>query len=322
MNWKRWGLRVGALLLAGLLFFVFGWVPYSLGGMATSRLDRPDRENDGLTPASFDLPYEDLAFEAPDGVKLSGWWVPAESARGSVVLVHGLNRSRVEMVKKLSFLNEAGWNALLFDLRCHGESTGRRRTFGDREKLDVLAAVAEARSRATVPVVVWGVSLGGATSTLAAAADPSIAGLICDSAYRSLRDTVQHHLTLVRRWRWWLRVVPSWPVADEVVFWIGRRGDFDPDAVDIEAAAATLRGRPALFVANSHDRRIPQEIAFELKAAAGDRAEVLIVPGESHGGAYSNGTEQYERAVREVVLDQVAPPQAVETAEAPELASP
>ena len=62
------------------------------------------------------------------------------------------------------------------------------------------------------------------------------------------------------------------------------------------AAAGERGGRPALFVANSDDRRVPKEIAFELAEAAGPAAEVLIVPGESHGGAWRNGTAAYESA--------------------------
>jgi pimeloyl-ACP methyl ester carboxylesterase len=149
------------------------------------------------------------------------------------------------------------------------------------------------------------VSLGGASVVLAAADDPSVAGVICDSSYRSLRDTVHHHLALFRGFRWWLRIVPSWPVADEILFWMGRRGGFDPDAVDVRGAAARLQGRPVLFVANSEDRRMPKEIAFELQAAAGDGAQVLIVPGKSHGGAWRDGTAAYEAAVA-AVLDAAA----------------
>ena len=36
--------------------------------------------------------------------------------------------------------------------------------------------------------------------------------------------------------------------------------------------------------------------AFELAEAVGPAAEVLIVPGESHGGAWRNGTAAYESA--------------------------
>src|SRR5882724_11329202 len=215
----KWLKRVGLVLVAVLALFVFGWAPYWLAGLATiRRFTYNDRENAGLTPATFELPYEDVTFNAPDGVGLKGWWVPAPDAHGTVVLVHGLNRSRIEMVKKVPFLHKLGWNTLLFDLRHHGESGGDVSSFGFFEKQDVQAA----------------------------AEDPGVAALVCDSSYRSLRDTVAHHLSLFRGFRWWLRIVPNWPVANEVVFWMGRRGHFDPDVVDVRAAAAHLAGRPCL----------------------------------------------------------------------------
>src|SRR5688572_21401319 len=284
---------------------IFGVAPYYLGGIATTRrFTYNDRENAGLTPASLGLAFEDVSFQARDSVALKGWWVPAAEPRGTVVLVHGLNRSRIEMVRKVPFLHARGWNALLFDLRHHGESGGGVSSFGHFEKADAHAAVELARSRSAGPVALWGVSLGAATAVLAAAEDPGVAAVICDSSYRSLSDTVAHHLTLARSWRWWMRAVPSWPVRAEVLYWIGRRGGFDPRAVDIRSAAAHLAGRPCLFVCNSGDRRMPAEIAFELKAAAGERARVLVVPGKSHGGAYRDATAAYERAVAQV-LDEV-----------------
>jgi len=305
----KWLKRVGLVLVAALAIFIFGWAPYWLAGLATiRRFTYNDKENAGLTPKSFELPYEDVSFNAPDGVTLKGWWVPAPEARGTVVLVHGLNRSRIEMVKKVPFLHKQGWNALLFDLRHHGESGGSVSSFGFFEKQDVHAATAFARTRAQGPVVLWGVSLGGASATLAAAEDPGVAALVCDSSYRSLRDTVSHHLRLFRGFRWWLRIVPNWPVANEVVYWIGRRARFDPDAVDVRGAAAHLAPRPCLFVCNSGDRRMPSEIAFELKAAAGPQAHVLVVPGTSHGGAYRDGTAAYETAVTELLGAAAAAP--------------
>lgn len=314
---RSWIKRAGLLAAAAFLVFVFGWVPYFLGGIATTRrFQYNDRENAGLTPASFELKFEEVSFNARDGVPLSGWWVPAADARGTVVLVHGLNRSRIEMVKKTPFLNRRGWNALLFDLRHHGTSGGTVSSFGHFEKQDVHAATEWARARASGPVVLWGVSLGAAAATLAAAEDPSVAALVCDSSYRSLRDTVDHHMTLARSWRWWMRLVPRWPVGAEVVYWIGRRGGFDVDQVDVRAAAARLGGRPALFVCNSGDRRMPPEIAFDLKEAAGDHARVLVVPGKSHGGAWRDGTAAYERAVGEI-LDEAGAGRGVHLASTP-----
>jgi pimeloyl-ACP methyl ester carboxylesterase len=307
-RWLRWLRRTGYVLLAVLALFVFGFVPWYLGTRVTKgRYTYNDRENAGLTPASFSLPFEDVEFDAPDGVRLKGWWVPAPEARGSVVLVHGLNRSRIEMVRKTPFLHAQGWNALLFDLRRHGESGGDLRSLGWFEKDDVRAARAFAQTKSPGPTVLWGVSLGAAAAALAAADDPSVAGLVCDSSYRSLPDTVRHHIDMARHQAPWLRPIPAWPVTRELLFWIGRSARIDPDALDVRAAAARLAGRPSLFVCNSGDRRMPPEIAFELKEAAGSQAKVLVVPGHSHGGAWREGTGAYESAVAGLLREASAP---------------
>ena len=295
--WKVWAKRLAVTATVAFCLFAFGWVPYFLGGVATTRrFQFPDKENGGMTPASFGLASEDVTTITSDGVEIRGWWVRAPEAKGTVVMVHGLNRARIEMVRRVPFVHQAGWNALVIDLRHHGASGGERTTFGAKEKEDVKAATRLARERSPGPVVLWGVSLGAASAVLAAADDPEVAGVICDSSYRSLDDTVRHHMQLFRGWRWWLRLVPSWPVADLTIFWIGQRGGFDPGSVDIRAAAGRLAGRPALFVGNSEDRRMPKEIAFDLRAAVGTGAEVLIVPGKSHGGAWRAGTAAYETA--------------------------
>jgi pimeloyl-ACP methyl ester carboxylesterase len=300
--WRVWLKRVAIGIVALYLVLVLGVAPYWLAGIATTRrFQFPDKENANLTPASFELAYEDVSFRAQDGVELKGWWVPAASAHGSVVMVHGLNRSRIEMVRRVPFVHSSGWNAVLLDLRHHGASAGNATTFGVKEKQDVEAAARFARERAPGPVVLWGVSLGGASAVLAAAGDPGVAGVICDSSFRSLDDTVRHHLRLFRGFRWWLRIVPSWPVTDLAIYWMGRRGGFDPAQSNVEAAARQLRGRAVLFVANSEDRRMPKEIAFDLKAAAGPGAEVLIIPGKSHGGAWRDGTAAYEAAAAAVL---------------------
>jgi pimeloyl-ACP methyl ester carboxylesterase len=297
--------RAALGLLGVLLLLVFGVAPYYLTGLVAVRRNQyHDRENQGLTPASFGLAHEDVAFEAADGTTLKGWWVPAREARGSVVLVHGLNRSRIEMVRKLPFLHGQGMSALLFDLRHHGESGGDRCTFGHLERTDVQAAVALSRRRVAGPSVVWGVSLGAASAMLAASDDPAVAGVVCDSTYRSLSDTVHHHLRLLGGSRAWLRVLPAGLLAEEMLFWVGRRGGFDPAAVDVARAASRLSGRPALFVCNAGDRRMPMEIAFELGRAAGPASRVLVVPGDTHGGAYREGTAAYESAVA-ALLDEV-----------------
>jgi pimeloyl-ACP methyl ester carboxylesterase len=304
-RWPRIVARIVLGLVGAFLAFILFVAPYLLvRRLALGRNVYNDRENAGLTPASFELASEDVEIRSADGLALRGWWVPATSARGSVVLVHGLNRSRIEHVRKTPFLHDHGWNALAFDLRHHGASEGDRSTFGWQERLDVRAAVAEARRRSPGPVVVWGVSLGAASAMLAAAEDSGIDGVVCDSSYRSLEDTMHHHLQLLRGLRGWLRLLPGGLVSEEMLFWVRRIDGFDTHELDIERAASRLGSRPVLFVSNSGDRRMPTDIAFDLKAAAGPGARVLVVPGHSHGGAYREGKAAYESAVL-ALLDEV-----------------
>jgi pimeloyl-ACP methyl ester carboxylesterase len=320
----RWLKRLLVVSVTGVLLFLFGFLPYLLAGAFTVRtFQMKDVENQGLTPASFQLSFEDVSFNARDGVPLAGWWVPARNAKGTVVLVHGLNRSRVEMVRKLPFLHQAGWNALLFDLRRHGASGGTVRSLGWGERLDVLGAVDDAGKRAPLPVVAWGISFGGAAVVLAAAEEPRISGIVCDSSYRDLRDTAHHHLELFRQMasrpssstekpplmiqilRAALPWVPTWPTADVAVFWMGHRAGFNPDDLDIRKAATKLGSRPALFVGGSGDERMPADLAQELRSAAGPSAKLLIVASQGHGHAYRDGTEAYEKAVLKLLQEVV-----------------
>ncbi len=297
MGKKVWLKRIAVAAALGFVLFAFGWVPYFLAGIATTRrFQFPDRENVGLTPATFQLASEDVAFRSADGVELEAWWVPG--ARGEGHRGHG---------PRVQPLADRDGAARAVRPRRGVERSPPRPAPPRRERgqdHDLRGEGEEGRGgrrppRAGAfpgPVVLWGVSLGGASVVFAAAEDPQVAGVICDSSYRSLEDTVRHHLQLFRGWRWWLRIVPRWPVADLTVFWMGRRGGFDPATVDVRVAAARLAGRPALFVANSDDQRMPKEIAFDLQAAVGPGAEVLIVPGKSHGGAWRDGTAAYEAA--------------------------
>ena len=86
-----------------------------------------------------------------------------------------------------------------------------------------------------------------------------------------------------------------------------RLGGFDPQAVDVLAAAAKINGRPSLFVANRGDVRIPFTIAEEMTRRAGPKSFLLLTDSRSHGGAWRDAREPYEAAVKRL-FDEVAPP--------------
>ena len=55
--------------------------------------------------------------------------------------MHGVRANRLVMLARARFLHKAGYAVLLFDFQAHGESSGKRITFGHLEGLDASAAV-------------------------------------------------------------------------------------------------------------------------------------------------------------------------------------
>ena len=141
-----------------------------------------------LPPSRFDLSPSLAHFPTRDGFLLTAWWIPVTAnppdtdpdiapqwATRTVILCHGLASGKENLLPLASFLHERGFNVLLFDFRAHGQSDGNFITYGDRERLDVLAAAhwvkANHPDRAQR---LFGVGINtGAAALIAAAADPA-----------------------------------------------------------------------------------------------------------------------------------------------------
>ncbi|MGH9063236.1 MAG: alpha/beta hydrolase [Acidimicrobiales bacterium] len=132
-------------------------------------------------------PDEQMVLVTEDGLRLSGhWWRSRRPARGVIVMVHGFAASTDDRdVRAMAAdLRRAGFDVLAYDSRGHGRSEGRC-TIGDRERLDVAAAVTAAGRG---PIVVLGVSMGAvaalghAAGRKAVSGAPPVAGVVLVSA--------------------------------------------------------------------------------------------------------------------------------------------
>lgn len=146
----------------------------AIAALFAQRLIRPLRQPLWGTPADLNMPFEAVAFPATDGVRLSGWFIPApaESVRQSatLILVHGWgwNRlgeaatdalatltaaSQVDLLRLAYSLHKDGFGLLMYDSRNHGESGSQPPvTFGEVEAQDVLGAIAYMQGRSDVAV--------------------------------------------------------------------------------------------------------------------------------------------------------------------------
>ncbi len=147
----------------------------------------PRAEHEG-TLQEYGLTYEDVALTTADGVGLHGWWVPAEKARGTILLLHGNAGNISHRTDLLSLLHNQRCNVLIIDYRGYGRSQGKPTEDGTYE--DALAAwryLVDDRGISPESIIIHGRSLGGAIATwLATQVQP--AGLIVESSFTSAPD--------------------------------------------------------------------------------------------------------------------------------------
>ncbi len=140
------------------------------------------------TPERIGLQYEDVHLRTADEVRLHGWFVPAERARGVLLFFHGNAGNISHRLDSLAIFNELELDVLIIDYRGYGQSEGRPSEEGlYRDAEAALAYLREQRGFEDGEVVVFGRSLGAAVaSRLASGHD--VGALIVESAFTSVPD--------------------------------------------------------------------------------------------------------------------------------------
>ena len=253
------------------------------------------------TPADLGLRYEEVQFLTADRLTLRGWFMESPGARATVILVHDLEATRADPAHGLLNLTHdyvrRGVSVFTFDLRGHGESAGRRDSFGLNERLDVLAAVAFVRRRTGAqPVLLHGFGFGGALAISAAARNTDVTAVIADSSFLTMRQYL--------RSRW--RNVPA-PLFAIVTLLARRVFGADINALQPVKSIAQVTA-PILLIHNEGDERVPVAHALNLAAASLDgRDQVWVLPDRhGHATAYLDAPDAYLRRVLETI-EEVAP---------------
>lgn len=185
-NWHRKFKVIS--LCAAILLGTYAAVSWFVG----SSLVAPAHRTIGSPPG--DLPAESITIQSASGSSLSGWFIEAEEAKATVILLHPIRGDRRAMLGRARRLHAAGFATLLIDLQAHGESTGETISAGFFERHDVKAAVDFARGRnPTHQIGIIGWSLGGAAALLASPLQ--IDAMVLESVYPSISEAVHNRVS-------------------------------------------------------------------------------------------------------------------------------
>lgn len=255
-----------------------------------------------------------IALTAADGVELAASLLPGPAAGPGVVLAHGFAAHR----HKPAYARFADGLAVRFtvlslDLRGHGSSGGAC-TLGDREALDVAAAVDELRRRGHGPLAAIGVSMGG-TALVHALATEDLgvdAAVAVSSPARLGRIDTEPLAFLDGVWR-----TPWKRRALELVSGVRLVGPEAWEGMDHPEELVARVGVPLLVVHGADDHFFPLEDAHALARASGGDAVVWVEPpgfGHAEDGLSRRFARRVGRALEVAFATGSFPPR-------PELAS-
>ncbi|MFH8978339.1 alpha/beta hydrolase [Streptomyces sp. NPDC017890] len=227
-------------------------------------------------------------LHASDGTRIDAAYEPGATGRDAADLVfvvaHGFTGDADRPhVRRIAAAFARYGAVVTFSFRGHGASGGRS-TVGDREVLDLAAAVTWARGFGHARVVTVGFSMGGSVVLRHAALYGD------DSEART--DAV---VSVSSPARWYYRgTAPMrrlhWLVMRPAGRLVGRYGmrtrihhrDWDPVPLSPVEAAARIAPTPLLVVHGDRDGYFPVDHPRMLAEAAGDHGELWLEPGMGH----------------------------------------
>lgn len=236
-----------------------------------------------------DFSAEPVQFSFNSAFPVHGWLVYGEPGKGVVLLVHSMRSNRLEMLSRARFLNQQGFSILLIDLQAHGESPGKRITFGAKESQSVEAAVAFLRE--TFPherIGAIGVSLGAAAVVLAKPAT-RLDAVILESLHPTIEEAVENRLKLHFGEHGSL-LLPL------ILFHLSFYLDIPIKDLNPIENINNLNS-PLLLISGTSDAHTTLPETERLFAAARDPKEIWIIPGAGHFNMHSYAGRTYENRI-------------------------
>jgi pimeloyl-ACP methyl ester carboxylesterase len=244
-----------------------------------------------LGPSKFEFigkSFERHDFELKNerGLKIvCSKWTPTSQYRQSsslpcVIYMHGNSSARLEGLNLLSLVLSLGATFVTFDFSGSGKSEGEYVSLGAFEKDDLKCVIEYLRNEGTTSTIaLWGRSMGAATALLHGERDPSIAGMILDSAFASLEMLAEE---MVEKGRKHGLFAPGFVVAIAMRFIrssVLKKAEFDiKELAPIDHADKCYI--PALFIAAEGDDFVsPHHTQKIYHQYAGDK-NVIIVDGD------------------------------------------
>jgi fermentation-respiration switch protein FrsA (DUF1100 family) len=181
---RKWLVRLGRIALVLLvLFMLLRWFEHS-------QTYHPSRTF-YTAAAALGRPWADANFATSDGVKLHGWFFPANTnsprAHMAVLVCNGNGGNISHRLGLYDALLATGVNVLGFDYRGYGRSEGRPGEEGTYRDAQAAHAWLRQKGFAATNIIAYGESLGGGIASELVVRE-TCGGLVLEKTFTSLTD--------------------------------------------------------------------------------------------------------------------------------------
>lgn len=247
-------------------------------------------------------PCEFVSIRSMDGLTLSGRYYHVKDNAPLDLCFHGYRSHPFTDFSggaELSLAMEH--NLLLVDQRAHGKSDGRTISFGILERQDVLcwARYAVERFGEDVQIILYGVSMGGATVLMASDLDlpKNVKGIVADCPYVNPLDII---LQVGRK-----TAFPQWLIRPFAILGAKIYGGFNLQETD--ALRAVMQTKiPVLIIHGEADTYVPCNMSAEAQHINPAMVSRHTFPGAAHGISYLVDTARYQKLVKDFVAKALA----------------
>ncbi len=239
--------------------------------------------------------YETINLTTKKNLSIEAWYMPVDSSKGTVILVHGLGGNKSMLLSQAYEFRYFGFNVMFIDLRAHGNSSGNTTTIGVRESEEVKLAYDYISKKGEKKIILYGISLG-AVVIARAIYDYNLApsGIILDMPFGNLKKLLEGRARLLG--------FPEEPFGTLVTFWSGIEQGFNGFRHNTSLYAEKINC-PVLMQYGALDRLVtPGETNSIFKHIATPDKKLVIYESAGHEPFLNRYSDKWRKEVGEFLL--------------------
>jgi len=285
----KWYTKVFTAVVA-LAFFV-GLATLAIAGFLVYRIVKPQRTSSEINMSTFPGRPDAVQFTAAELGKREGWFFPGLRGAPTIILCHGYESSRSELLTLVSALQDHQYNVFVFDFAAHGANAGMT-TFGYKEADELRAAINTLAARNDVDPAsfgLWGYKLGAYAAMREAETDKRVRALVLDSVYDEPKQMVKVEVENTG-----LASFPFMVRSAELSFdWLNYQHKQDPP---LSKRLSALAGVPKLFI-EAADQPELADLTRQMYMKSPEPREQAVIPHGNFAGMGDEDKRAYENRV-------------------------